>query len=121
MVRQHQRVHAWARLSSAPVRRGPASPDPAKLDEEFNRYMTEWKGKLKGKFVLTSGAVTLRPETQVPFQRLSDKELSDLGVAPTPVKVNDIKELKFPEDPDELRRFLGGSSAVGPRSVGRHA
>jgi hypothetical protein len=92
----------------APLRRGPASPDPARLEEEFDRYMNEWRGKLKGKVVLTSTVVTLRTEAVAPFQRLTDKELSDLAVAPAPVKINDIKELKFPEDPDELRRYQAG-------------
>src|SRR3984885_6482287 len=92
----------------APSRRGPASLDPAKLDEELNRYIKEWQGKLKGKVVLTSGPVALPPETEVPFRRYSDKELSDLAIAPAPVKINDIKELKFPEDPEELRRFQAG-------------
>jgi carboxypeptidase Q len=89
----------------APLRRGPASLDPAKLDEELKRYMGEWKGKLKGKIVLTSGPANFRPETQVPFQRLTEKELGDLAIAPTPVKIDNIKDLKFPEDPEELRRF----------------
>lgn len=92
----------------APIRRGPASLDPAKLDEELNRYVKEWQGKLKGKVVLTSGPVTLPPETDVPFRRYTEKELSDLTIAPAPVKINDIKELKFPEDPEELRRFQAG-------------
>ncbi len=105
---------AWSRSTSgarvgdivfAPLRRGPTPLDPTKLDEEFNRYMSEWKGKLKDKIVLTSAPVTLRAETQPPFERLTDKDLSDLAAAPAPMKINDVKDLKFPEDPDELRRF----------------
>ena len=102
----------------APIRRGPASFDPAKLDEELNRYIKEWQGKLKGKVVLTSGPVTLAPETDVPFRRFTEKELSDLAIAPVPVKINDIKELKFPEDPDELRRFQGGLPAWAREQLG---
>jgi len=92
----------------APLRRGPASPDPARLEEEFDRYMNEWRGKLKGKVVLTSAPITMRTEMQGPFQRLTDKDLSDLAVAPAPVRINDIRELKFPEDPDEQRRYQAG-------------
>jgi hypothetical protein len=89
----------------APLRRGPTPLDPAKLDDELNRYMSQWKGKLKDKIVLTSAPVTFRSETQPPFLRLTDKDLSDLAVAPAPVKINDVKDIRFPEDPDELRRF----------------
>jgi hypothetical protein len=92
----------------APLRRGPAPPDPAKLDEELDRYISEWKGKLKDKIVLTSAPVIFRTETQAPFLRLSEKDLSDLAAAPAPVKISDVKDLKFPEDPDELRRFQAG-------------
>jgi hypothetical protein len=74
----------------APLRRGPLSPDPARVEEEFDRYMNEWRGKLKGKVVLTSAPVTVRTDTPGPFQRLTDKELSDLAIAPAPVRINDI-------------------------------
>jgi carboxypeptidase Q len=89
----------------APLRRGPASLDPTRLEEEFDRYMSEWRGKLKGKVVLTSAPVTLRSEALPAFQRLTDKDLSDLAIAAAPIRINDIKELKFPEDPDEQRRY----------------
>jgi carboxypeptidase Q len=102
----------------APIRRGPASLDPAKLDEELNRYIKEWQGKLKGKVVLTSGSVTLPPETDVPFRRYTEKELSDITIAPPPVKINDIKELKFPEDPEELRRFQASLPAWAREQLG---
>jgi hypothetical protein len=95
----------------APLRRGAAPQDPVKLEEELNKYVSEWQGKLKGKVVLISGPANLQPETQIPFLRYSEKELSDLSIAPAPVKINDIKDLKYPEDPEELRQFNAGLPA----------
>src|SRR5205085_8662282 len=45
--------------------------------------------------------------TQPLFARYTDKELSELGVAPLPVtRRSDLKNLKFPEEPAAERRFL---------------
>ncbi|HTA41910.1 MAG TPA: M20/M25/M40 family metallo-hydrolase [Bryobacteraceae bacterium] len=88
----------------APFGNGRAYRDPKKLETDLNKYMAEWKGKLKGKIVLMFPARDVRPETQTTFRRYSDKDLADMAVAPEPIKRP--KDLTFPDDPDEERRFL---------------
>lgn len=90
-----------------PYGNGRQQQDPKKLESDLNQYMTTWKGKLKGKIVLLTRLREVRPTTQPLFSRYTEKELSDIGVAPTPVaKLSDLKDLKFPDDPDDERRFL---------------
>ena len=89
-----------------PFGNGTPSQDPQKLEADLNQYMAAWKGKLKGKVVLFTRLRELRPETQAAFERYSERQLSDLAAAPAPVALrSDFKDLKFPEDPEELRRF----------------
>src|ERR1700682_3409760 len=91
----------------APFGNGRQENNPKKLEADLNRYMAEWKGKLRGKIVLLSPAREVRPETQASFTRYSDRELSDLAAAPAPAaKLMDLKDLKFPDDSAEERRFL---------------
>jgi Zn-dependent M28 family amino/carboxypeptidase len=91
----------------APFANGRQPQDPKKLEADLNRYMNEWRGKLKGKIVLFAPAREVRPESQAQFSRYTDKELSELAVAPTPTaKLADLKDLKFPDDPAEERRFI---------------
>jgi hypothetical protein len=86
---------------------GTRTYDPKKSEEELDKYMAEWKGKLKGKIVLLSPARKVDGEEKPPFTRYTEKELSDLAQAPVPVeKVPvDLKNLKFPDDPQEFRQF----------------
>ncbi len=88
---------------------GPNSQDPKQLQENLDKYMNQWKGKLKGKVLLYSRPLTLQPVTQPLFERYTDKELSDLVAAPAPAAkmqdVPDLKDLKFPEDAAEAREF----------------
>jgi carboxypeptidase Q len=86
---------------------GRPSQDPKKLEADLNQYMIAWKGKLRGKIVLYGPLREVRPQTQPLFSRYTDRELSDLGVAPLPVaRLSDVSSLKFPEDPDAERRFV---------------
>jgi len=81
--------------------------NPKKLETDLNKYMADWKGKLKGKIVLLAPAREIRSESQPDFARYTDKELADLAAAPIPIaKLADWKDLKFPDDPVEERRFL---------------
>jgi carboxypeptidase Q len=90
----------------APFANGRPPIDPAKLEAEQNRYMSEWKGKLRGKIVLLTPLREVRPETQPRFERLTDKELGELVLAPTPfARRSDLTDLKFPDDPQEAGRF----------------
>jgi hypothetical protein len=88
---------------------GANSQDPKQLEENLNKYIAQWKGKLKGKVVLFSRPQTLQPVTQPIFVRYTDKDLSDLAAAPAPTakmqEVPDLKDLKFPEDAAEAREF----------------
>ena len=91
-----------------PFGTGRRSYDPAVLEADITKYETEWKGKLKGKIVLLSRATPIKPEEKPEFTRYTEKELSDMAVAPTPsskVPV-DLKNLKVPEDQDEARAYL---------------
>jgi hypothetical protein len=91
----------------APFGNGRQELNPSKMESDLNKYMAEWKGKLKGKIVLLSAKRDLGPQTQLAFSRYSDKELSELAVAPAPsAKRSDITDLKFPDDPAEERRFV---------------
>jgi carboxypeptidase Q len=90
----------------APLANGRLPLDPAKLEEEQNRYMAQWKGKLRDRIVLLTPLRELRPATQPLFERYTDKELGELALAPTPVaRRQEVSELKFPDDPDEARRY----------------
>jgi carboxypeptidase Q len=90
----------------APFAGGRPTPDPARLEAEQNRYFNQWKGKLRGKIVLLAPLREVRPETQPRFERYTDKDLAGLALAPTPVaRRSDVSDLRFPDDPDEARRF----------------
>ncbi|MBV9744504.1 MAG: M20/M25/M40 family metallo-hydrolase [Acidobacteriia bacterium] len=90
----------------APFANGRPSLDPARLEADQARYMAEWRGKLRGKIVLLAPLREVRPETQPLFVRYTDKELADLALAPTPfARRSDLTDLKFPDDPEEARRF----------------
>jgi hypothetical protein len=86
-----------------------ASQDPKKIEENLKKYMAEWKGKLKGRVVLVTPKTSLRPETQLSFQRYTDRELADLAAAPAPVaklfELPDLKDLTFPDDAEQSRQF----------------
>jgi hypothetical protein len=97
-----------AEIMITPFHVGRPSYDPAVLEADIAKYESAWKGKLKGKIVMLSRPVDIKPDEKAAFDRYTDKELSDMSVAPTPTsKVPvDLKNLKIPEDPDEARRYL---------------
>lgn len=81
--------------------------DPKKQQEDLDHYMAAWKGKLKGKIVLLARPRDLAPSTQPLFSRYTDKELSDLAVAPEPVaKLSEVLSLEIPDDPEEERALF---------------
>ncbi len=84
--------------------------DPAVLESDINKYMAEWKGKLKGKIVMLSGPKEIKSESAPEFPRYPDKDLTDMAQAPAPTAKSkvDLKNLKFPDDPEEMRRFFAG-------------
>ena len=107
---------AWSDTTKGPVTgeavytpfgNGVATQDPRKLEADLNQYMAAWKGKLRGKIVLLNPKREIAPETQPLFTRYNERDLSDLALAPTPVaQLSDLKDLKFPDDPAEVRQFL---------------
>ena len=90
-----------------PFGNGRLEQDPKKFEADLNKYMSAWKGKLKGKVVLLTPLRDVPSGTQPLFSRYTDRELGDIGVAPLPVaKLSDLSNLKFPEDPVEERKFV---------------
>jgi carboxypeptidase Q len=90
-----------------PFGNGRQQQDPKKMQDDLDKYMAAWKGKLKGKIVMIAPKRDVASDAEPFFERYTDKELSEIGVAPRPVaKLSDVKELKFPDDPAEERRFV---------------
>lgn len=52
--------------------------------ETYEKYVREYRGKLKGKFVLLNTLRTIQPQAAAPFRRYSDEELLQLSRAPVP-------------------------------------
>ena len=81
--------------------------DPQKQQQDLDRFMAEWKGKLKGKIVLLTRPRPLVSPTQPLFSRYTDKELSDIAAAPEPVaKLSEVLKLEIPDDPEEERALF---------------
>lgn len=107
---------AWSDVTRGPVTGeviyapygGPVQTfDPAKQQQDLDRYVAAWKGKLKGKIVLLARPRELTPSKELAFSRYTDKELSDLTPAPEPVaRLSEILKLEIPDDPEEERAFF---------------
>jgi carboxypeptidase Q len=97
-----------AEVILAPLGNGRRTQDPTKLAADLKKYMADWKGKLRGKIILlASKSSEPTPDSQPLFSRYSDKELGELAQAPPPIaKLSDLRDLKFPDDPAEERRFV---------------
>jgi hypothetical protein len=97
-----------AEVILAPLGNGRRTQDPTKLTADLKKYMADWKGKLRGKIILlASKSSEPTPDSQPLFSRYSDKELSEFAQAPPPIaKLSDLRDLKFPDDPAEERRFV---------------
>lgn len=89
--------------------------DPAKAAEELDKFMAEWKGKLKGKIVLLSPVRRVAPPAKPLFQRYTAQELTELAEAPAPVVKTplDLKNLKFP-DTDDLQELMQFNASLPP-------
>lgn len=77
--------------------------------EALEKYKTEWKGKLRGKIVLTSEAETPKPTTNPLFRRYTDAELAQIAQAPEPVRklaITSIDELKIPSAEEDARKYF---------------
>jgi hypothetical protein len=107
---------AWSDNTSGPVTAetvltpfgdGRQAQDPKKMQAQLDQYIAAWKGKLRGKIVMLTAKREVASDTQPFFVRYTDKELSEIGLAPAPVaKLGEVKTLNFPDDPAELRRYV---------------
>jgi carboxypeptidase Q len=82
--------------------------DPMKLAARIQKYAAEYKGKLRGKFVLLTEAREMAPPTDAPARRLDDKELAEVHEAPVPYVAPQVEWpiLSLPEDPKKRQRLL---------------
>ena len=99
--------HQTGEVLLTPYGSGRRVMDPKKAEEELEKYIADWKGKLKGKIILLSVSRPVEPAGTPLFARDTEKELSEMAVAPEPSAKPpvDVKNLKFPDDPQELRRY----------------
>jgi hypothetical protein len=81
--------------------------DPAKQREDLDRYIAQWKGKLRGRIAVIARAGDVPPGNEPDFSRLTDRQLQDLAGAPPPIpRMSDVSRLVIPDDPAEERRFF---------------
>jgi hypothetical protein len=83
-----------APLPSGPARGGGGEPGPPAVDAaqrpaqppdtEIDRALERYKGKLKGKIILTAQPRPLRPQTSPQSQRFTDEQLASTALAPEP-------------------------------------
>jgi len=107
---------AWSANTNGPILAEPVlapltitdSWNFKKTNEEFEKFVQEQKGKLRGKIVLLSKKTDVEPVTTAPSKRLSDSELSDQAQASTPQAMPhyDLEKLIFPEEPKERGAFF---------------
>jgi carboxypeptidase Q len=85
--------------------------DPSKLAARIQKYTTENKGKLKGKFVLLTQERELVPPTDAPSSRLDDKELAEIEAAPELYVTPSVSWpiVSLPDDPKKAQQLLGAA------------
>src|SRR6267142_4532386 len=105
---------AWTRSTSgtivgepllAPITR---TFSPKKAQDDLDKFIATYRGKLQGKIVLLSDPDPVPPATEPLFKRDSDAELAEMSKAPTPMQKMqvDLKNLQVPEDPQKRRLFF---------------
>jgi hypothetical protein len=88
--------------------------------EDFDKY----KGRLVGKIVILGPDVDVKPITEAPYERLTDKQLEDIGQyeissEKPPFKFSDyLKRVQFTKD---LNKFLADEKALAVIDHGRGA
>lgn len=105
---------AWTRATAGPMTAEPIlapiarTYSPKKAQENLDKFIATYQGKLQGKIVLLSEPDTVPPAATPLFKRDSDAELAELAKAPTPTeKVQiDWKNLQVPDDPQKRRAFF---------------
>ena len=109
---------AWTDPTQGPVTAeaiyAPLDPSESlsakKFRESTSKFETAWKGKLKGKVVLTT---RFKPagesaETKPLLRRYTDQDLSEIANAPLPVVKLPIdpSNLEPPDDPEKMSQFF---------------
>ena len=81
---------------------------PKKAQEDLDKFISAYRGKLQGKVVLLSDPAPVPPAATPLFKRDSDTDLADLAKAPTPSEKLqiDMKNLQVPDDPQKRRQFF---------------
>src|SRR5579863_4469639 len=113
---------AWSEPTGKPVTGepvmapfAPTANNQKKTEEDFEKYKQEWHGKLKGKIVLFNRPRTTAGETgtRVDLTRYTDAELANLARTPDPTPKIDIRmeDVKIPEDPQEVQRYMASLPA----------
>jgi len=61
------------------------APAPTDITKDtYEKYVREYRGRLKGKFALLSPPAAIQPQISAPFKRFTDEELSQLSRSPAP-------------------------------------
>ena len=79
-----------------------------KAQENLDKFIETYRGKLQGKIVLLSDPDPVPPAAAPAFKRDSEADLADLAKAPAPAEKPqvDMKNLQVPEDPQKRREFF---------------
>lgn len=82
--------------------------NPRKLAERIKRYSEEYRGKLKGKFVLITAPRELDLPATAESERYDEKALAKIAEAPEPVAAAPIEWpiVDLPDDPNKARKIL---------------
>ncbi len=107
---------AWTPPTSGPIT-APVVVAPLRSPRDF----AAWRGKLKGKIVLTSQPTAARDQTRAAFERLSDADLGKMNVYREPdfdpaATARNAERRQFR---DQLDKFLAEEGAVAWASISR--
>lgn len=74
----------WSSSTNGQVSGEPIlAPAPTDITKDsYEKYVREYRGRLKGKFVLLDPPRAIQPQTAAPFRRLTDEELLQLSRTP---------------------------------------
>jgi hypothetical protein len=104
-----------AEVVFAPYGSGRRALDPNVAQAELDKFIAEWKGKLKGKILLFTPVRPVPPELKPNMHRYTTEELNALAEAPMPsTKLpRDIRDVKFP-DTDNTETLLQFYASLPP-------
>ena len=82
---------------------------------DLEKYMADYKGKLKGQIVLLGEKPNVAVQETAAMRRYSANELTERAAAPEPLEpiAIDFRNPRIPTDPQERRRYF----AYAPRYV----